>query len=62
MNRNYNVEKQHQKQKYHAYERILLLLDRGSFREIGGGINNYEFNGSPWERMANWYMKGSVIP
>lgn len=46
MNRSYNIEKQHQKQKYHAIERILLLLDKGSFREIGGGINNYEFNHS----------------
>lgn len=46
MNRNYNVEKQHKKQKYHAIERVLLLLDKGSFREIGAGINNYEFNHS----------------
>ncbi len=46
LNRNYNVEKQHQKKKYHAIERILLLVDKGSFREIGFGINNYAFNHS----------------
>ena len=46
MNRNYDIEKQHKKKKYHAIERILLLLDKNSFREIGSGINNYEFNHS----------------
>lgn len=46
LNRNYDIEKQHKKQKYHAIERILLLLDKNSFREIGSGINNYEFNHS----------------
>lgn len=46
MKKNYNIEKQHQKKKYHAIERILLLLDKGTFREIGSGINNYEFNHS----------------
>ncbi len=55
MNRNYNVEKQHQKQKYHAYERILLLLDRGSFREIGAGINNYEYNHSNTDSKSTEY-------
>lgn len=55
MNRNYNVEKQHEKQKYHAYERILLLLDRGSFREIGAGINNYEFNHSNTDSKSTEY-------
>lgn len=40
----YHIEKQHNKQKYHAIERILLLLDKNSFREIGSGINNYEYN------------------
>ena len=40
----YNIEKQHNKQKYHAIERILLLLDPNSFKEIGSGINNYEYN------------------
>lgn len=44
MNHKYNVEKQHRKQKYHAIERILLLLDKNSFREIGSGIHNYEYN------------------
>lgn len=44
MVKKYNIQKQHSKQKYHAIERILLLLDKGSFREIGSGINNYEFN------------------
>ena len=37
----YQVEKQHQKGKYHAIERILLLLDKGSFCEIGRQICNY---------------------
>ncbi len=46
MKKTYNVEKQHQKKKYHAIERLALLLDKGSFREIGYGINNYEFNHS----------------
>lgn len=44
LKKNYDVEKQHKKKKYHAIERILLLLDKGSFREIGSGINNYVFN------------------
>lgn len=42
--KNYDIEKQHQKKKYHAIERILLLLDGDSFREIGSGIDNYAFN------------------
>lgn len=44
MNKEYDVEKQHKKQKYHAIERIMLLLDRGSFREIGSGINSYHYH------------------
>lgn len=41
MRHDYNVEKQHNKQKYHAIERIMLLLDKGSFRETGSNINSY---------------------
>lgn len=37
----YNVQKQHDKGKYHAIERIALLLDVGTFQEIGSGIVNY---------------------
>ncbi|MBE6984238.1 MAG: acyl-CoA carboxylase subunit beta [Ruminococcaceae bacterium] len=42
----YNVEKQHEKMKYHAIERILLLLDRDSFTEIGAGIDGYGYDPS----------------
>ncbi len=42
----YNIEKQHLKGKYHAIERIILLLDKGSFREIGSGILNYGYDSS----------------
>lgn len=34
----YDIEKQHAKKKYHAIERIGLLLDPGTFCEIGGEI------------------------
>lgn len=37
----YNLEAQHKKGKLHAIERILLLLDKDSFHEIGSGITNY---------------------
>lgn len=40
----YNIEKQHAKQKYHAVERIRLLLDKGSFYEIGSGMNGCIYN------------------
>jgi propionyl-CoA carboxylase beta chain len=39
----YNLKKQHDKGKYHAIERIILLLDQGSFHEIGSGIVNYGY-------------------
>lgn len=39
----YDVEKQHEKGKYHAIERISLLLDKGSFQEIGSEIVNYGY-------------------
>lgn len=35
----YNVQYQHDKKKYHAIERISLLLDKDSFREIGSRIH-----------------------
>lgn len=37
----YLLEKQHAQKKYHAVERISLLVDVGSFREIGSRIENY---------------------
>ena len=37
----YMLEKQHQKGKYHAIERIMLLLDKGSFCEIGNRIGSF---------------------
>lgn len=40
----YDIEKQHKKRKYHAIERIMLLLDTDTFREIGSGINSYHYN------------------
>ncbi len=46
MMQNYDVEKQHAKQKYHAIERIMLLLDKGSFREIGSGMDYYGYEPS----------------
>ena len=36
----YNLEKQHKKGKLHAIERINLILDEGTFREIGSGVSN----------------------
>ena len=38
----YNMEKQHKLGKLHALERICLLLDQDSFREIGSNITNQE--------------------
>ena len=38
----YNMEKQHKLGKLHALERICLLLDEDSFREIGSNITNLE--------------------
>jgi propionyl-CoA carboxylase beta chain len=38
---NYQIEKQHRKAKYHAIERIQMLLDRDSFSEIGSGMSDY---------------------
>lgn len=38
----YNMEKQHKLGKLHALERICLLLDKDSFREIGSNITNLE--------------------
>lgn len=41
MSQHYLLDKQHQKGKYHAIERILLLLDKGSFCEIGKHIGGF---------------------
>ncbi len=38
----YNMEKQHKLGKLHALERICMLLDEDSFREIGSNITNLE--------------------
>lgn len=38
----YNMEKQHKLGKLHALERICLLLDEDSFREIGSNVTNQE--------------------
>ncbi len=38
----YNMEKQHKLGKLHALERICMVLDQDSFREIGSGITNLE--------------------
>ncbi|MCR5691366.1 MAG: acyl-CoA carboxylase subunit beta [Eubacterium sp.] len=38
----YNMEKQHKLGKLHALERICMLLDENSFREIGSSITNLE--------------------
>jgi len=37
----YQIKKQHKKKKYHAIERIQMLLDRDSFKEIGSGMTDY---------------------
>lgn len=36
----YQIEKQNKRGKLHAIERLHVLLDEGSFREIGSGIRN----------------------
>ncbi len=46
----YLVEKQHEKGKYHAIERLELLLDKGSFCEIGRDIGS--FGAVPGEQPA----------
>jgi methylmalonyl-CoA decarboxylase subunit alpha len=42
----YDIQKQHDKGKYHAIERLALLLDRGTFNEIGSGIVDYGYDSS----------------
>ena len=37
----YQLEKQHLKEKYHAIERIKMLLDNNTFYEIGSGMIDY---------------------
>ena len=49
----YNLEKQHAYGKYHAIERIYLLVDKGSFEEIGSRITNYGYEeGNGRKRVA----------
>lgn len=53
---NYNVESQHNKKKYHAIERIMLLLDRDTFYEIGSGITNLDDKDSiPYDGVITGY-------
>lgn len=54
----YNVELQHSKKKYHAIERIRLLLDRGSFRETGAQVQHYAYQGgegAPYDGVITGY-------
>ena len=37
----YQLEKQHSKKKYHAIERIKMLIDNDTFNEIGSGMIDY---------------------
>ena len=55
----YNMEKQHKLGKLHALERICMLLDKDSFREIGSNITNLEdaFNIKKGQFLAPWDMK-----
>lgn len=50
----YDVEKQHKKGKYHAIERISLLLDKDTFQEIGAGIVNYGYSGQTDEQKVDY--------
>ena len=43
----YQIDKQHAKQKYHAIERIMLLLDKGSFLETGAAVSSCAHNQNP---------------
>ena len=58
----YNMEKQHKLGKLHALERICMLLDKDSFREIGSNITNLEdaFNIKKGQFLAPEQM-GSLI-
>ncbi len=65
----YDYQKQHIKGKLHAYERIELLLDKGSFHEIGSGIKNQEAsfglerNRLPYDGVITGYgyMEGKLV-
>lgn len=48
----YNVELQHSKKKYHAIERIRLLLDKDSFHELGADISNYLYRNDDTRAMV----------
>ena len=51
--REYNLQKQHDKGKLHAIERIEALLDKGSFREVEAGITNID---------TDLNLKGGTLP
>lgn len=64
----YNVESQHSKRKYHAIERIRLLMDRGSFHEMGAQVTNYhhgegEVVAIPYDGVITGYgtVSGKVV-
>ncbi len=48
----YLIENQHKKGKYHAIERLMLLLDKGSFCEIGRNICQYGAEANPEDGIA----------
>ena len=50
------IEKQHEKKKLTARERVLYLLDEGSFEEMGDFIL---FN--TWHDVAYWFSGLSVV-
>jgi acetyl-CoA carboxylase carboxyltransferase component len=51
----YNVQLQHEKKKYHAIERIRLLLDKESFYEIGRGIMGDDGKDTQYEGVITGY-------
>lgn len=53
----YNIEKQHKKGKFHAIERINMLLDKGSFREINSDMGSLfsENNEIPYDGVIIGY-------
>ncbi|MDC7249475.1 MAG: acyl-CoA carboxylase subunit beta [Sphaerochaetaceae bacterium] len=53
MEQNYNLKKQHKLGKYHAVERILKLVDKDSFFEIGSKITH---------NSSDFGMKNRIIP
>ena len=44
MQKQYDIEKQHKKKKWHAIERIKYLLDKDTFQEFGSNIGPYRLS------------------